>query len=175
MAVISDFGWSGGEVLIVSAAATARVTLEADWVATGGSGNAGDANASTLVGSALADVLTGGLGADTLSGGAGNDPLIGDAGADRLTGGASDAIGDVIADFSAAQGDKVVLSQMDADLVTAGDQAFAFIGSTAFANTAGQLRFAVGVLRGDQDGYGLADFQIQMTGATSITATNFWL
>jgi Ca2+-binding RTX toxin-like protein len=147
--------------------------------------NAGDANAVTLVGSARADLLTGGLGADTLSGGAGNDTLIGGAGADRLTGGLGadsfrfdsigDAAGDVVTDFNAAQGDKVDLRPMDADLGLAGDQAFAFMGNTAFSNVVGQLRFAAGALEGDVDGNGVADFQIQLHAVGSLIATNFWL
>jgi Ca2+-binding RTX toxin-like protein len=115
---ITDLGLGGGDVLIVSAGATANATLAADWVATAGSGNAGVANvnaagfdvtltaavgpngwnvsnagqaaAVTLIGSARADVLTGGSGADTLIGGVGNDTLIGGGGADSLIGGQGD-------------------------------------------------------------------------------------
>jgi large repetitive protein len=147
--------------------------------------NAGEAGAVTLTGSARADVLTGGLGADTLTGSAGNDTLIGGAGADRLTGGlnadsfrfdnAADAAGDVITDFKTSQGDKLDLQLIDADAGVVGDQAFAFIGSNAFSNVAGELRFAAGMLEGDLDGNGVADFQIQMDMVATLAATDFWL
>jgi Ca2+-binding RTX toxin-like protein len=142
-------------------------------------------DAVMLTGSRRADVLMGGAGADTLIGGAGNDTLVGGAGADHLTGGvgadsfrfdsAADATGDVVTDFNAAQGDKLDLRLIDANAGLAGDQAFAFIGSTGFGSVAGELRFAAGVLEGDVDGDGAADFQIQINGVASLTATNFWL
>jgi Ca2+-binding RTX toxin-like protein len=143
------------------------------------------ADAVALTGSRRADVLMGGAGADTLIGGAGNDTLVGGAGADHLTGGvgadsfrfdsAADATGDVVTDFNAAQGDKLDLRLIDANAGLAGDQAFAFIGSTGFGSVAGELRFAAGVLEGDVDGDGAADFQIQLSGVASLTDTNFWL
>jgi RTX calcium-binding nonapeptide repeat (4 copies) len=64
------------------------------------------------------DQLMGGLGNDLLHGGAGNDTLIGGAGADRFLfssgqGFNPDDLGvDVIVDFDAAQGDRLVFSQM---------------------------------------------------------------
>jgi hypothetical protein len=68
-------------------------------------------------GVAARDVLIGGVGQDTLIGGAGDDTLRGDAGEDRLVGGpGADVIVfepgsgiDQVADFSAAEGDRVDL------------------------------------------------------------------
>ena len=70
----------------------------------------------TGTGNGSNNLITGGIGADTLSGGGGADTLIGGAGADTLTGGLGsdtfilakgDANGDLITDFSRAQGDKI--------------------------------------------------------------------
>lgn len=78
-----------------------------------------------LVGGTGNDRLEGGAGGDTLMGDAGSDVLIGGSGNDALTGGAgadnfvvnfpsilTEGV-DVIADFSRAEGDKVVFSQMN--------------------------------------------------------------
>ncbi|UPY35439.1 Calx-beta domain-containing protein [Sediminicoccus sp. KRV36] len=150
--------------------------------------------ANTLTGTAFGeaifgqggnDLLDGAGGDDVLDGGNGNDTLIGGAGKDRLTGGANadtfrfddvfDADGDVITDFTVAQGDKVDLQLMDADSNTLGDEAFAFIGAGALTGLAGELRFDAGILEGDVDGNGIADFQVQITGVASLASTNFWL
>lgn len=82
-----------------------------------------------IVGGAGNDRLEGGSDADTLMGDAGNDTLIGDLGNDALTGGAgadqfvinvprihTEGV-DVFADYSRAQGDKVVFSQASRALV----------------------------------------------------------
>jgi serralysin len=39
----------------------------------------------------------------------------------------------------------------------------------------GQLRFAAGLLQGDVNGDGVAEFQVQMTGVTSLSAASIWL
>ena len=79
-----------------------------------------DSQADTLNGNAGNDVLYGGSGNDILSGGAGNDVLIGGLGNDSMTGGAdADRFmfnglvnngADTIADFTIAQGDKLVFT-----------------------------------------------------------------
>ena len=76
---------------------------------------AGMAGNDRLTGLAGRDTLLGGGGADTLSGGSGNDWLAGGNGRDRLIGGrgADDFVystgRDVIVDFRAGQGDRLVL------------------------------------------------------------------
>jgi len=147
--------------------------------------NAGEVNAVAFTGSARPDLLTGGLGADTLSGGVGNDTLIGGGDADRLTGGlgsdnfvfssAGDAVGDVVTDFKAAEGDKLDFRPMDANTALDDDQAFAYLGGGAFTGTAGQLRFAGGVVHGDVNGDGVADFAIQLAGVASLATGSLWL
>lgn len=93
------------------------------------------------------DGLSGGDGGDLLFGEAGDDWLQGDGGADALTGGtgadyfvfmlASDSTAasfDTIADFTPGDGDVIDLSAIDADLATAGDQAFTWAETTPTAN-----------------------------------------
>lgn len=79
-------------------------------------GNTGN---DSLFGFAGNDRLSGGGGDDLLSGGAGNDWLAGARGLDVLNGGAGadsfvfgvvDGLGDVIEDFSAAEGDRIAVS-----------------------------------------------------------------
>ena len=151
-------------------------------------GLAGD---DTLDGAGGGDVLNGGLGDDVLSGGDGDDILLGGAGADILSsGGGGDgyrfapgdtgtgADADRITDF-AANYDKVDLRGIDADSGTAGDQAFSFIGTSAFTAAAGQLRYAFDGtdtwLQGDIDGDAVADFEIAFTGNHARVAGDFYL
>ena len=126
-------------------------------------------------------IFFGGQGSDTLTGGAGTDAIFGGGGGDALRGGlgndtfrydnltdsfgATNATRDRILDFTA--GDKIDLSRIDA--ITGGaDDAFTFIGSAAFGNVAGQLRFTdvgggIFNIEGDVNGDGFADFAILVT------------
>jgi hypothetical protein len=45
----------------------------------------------------------------------------------------------------------------------------------AFSGAAGQLRFAGGILAGDVNGDGIADFEVKVTGAASLVAGDFVL
>ncbi len=126
--------------------------------------------------------IDGGVGNDRIDGGAGNDILIAGAGADILTGGrgrdtfvfseVNDGTGR-ITDFS-ARDDRIDLSKIDANSSTSANDAFSFIGSAAFSNVAGQLRFANGFVEGDVNGDGVADLSIQL-GRTAIALDNFVL
>jgi Ca2+-binding RTX toxin-like protein len=134
-------------------------------------------------GNALNNVLTGNDGNNVLNGGAGNDTLIGGLGTDMLTGGTGadtfvfndisevgkGAQRDVIYDFSSLQGDKIDLSAFDANLGTAGLDAFTFIGSGDFTG-AGQLRFVDQVLSGNVSGNAGADFEIHLVGVNTFSA-----
>ena len=134
----------------------------------------GDSGANLLAGLGGNDVLDGGGGNDNLSGAHGADILIGGLGKDGLLGGNDadrfdfnslsetlPATRDVIIDFSRAQGDKIDLSTIDADIDgTAGNQAFSFIGTTAFTGIDGQLRQTNNVIQGDVNGDQVADFEI---------------
>ena len=83
---------------------------------------------------------------------------------------------DVISDFSSAQGDKIDLSTLDASTLASGNQAFTFIGAGYFSfNVPGMVRFDGGVVQGDVNGDGIADFEIALAGVTSLTAGDFIL
>ena len=151
----------------------------------------GNALNNTLTGNNAANILNGLVGDDSINGGAGNDLLIGGLGADALTGGlgadrfdfnlVTETSGlsiDTIADFSHVQLDKIDLSTIDAKSGTALiNDAFVFIGNAAFSNVAGQLMFdsVTSSIYGDVTGDSVADFQIILTGVTSLLATDFIL
>jgi Ca2+-binding RTX toxin-like protein len=137
----------------------------------------------TLTGTSGKNILLGDLGDDTLRGGGGADELVGGAGADKFVFTAiTDSpfgAGDLIRDFSHAQGDLIDLSGIDANTGAAGDQAFTFIGNALYSGTAGELRFAntapgVVTIAGDVNGDGTSDFHINLYG-TSAVAGDFVL
>jgi pectate lyase len=160
----------------------------------GGNGNDlldGGVGRDTLLGGAGNDVLLGGAGDDSLNGEAGNDRLTGGSGKDTLRGGTGedrfiftqilDSKGgshrDLILDFG--NGDVIDLSQVDARSNSGGDQAFTWIGDRDFTGKAGELR-AVEVygdtrVDADIDGDRRADFQIEMAGHHSLSASDFIL
>ena len=120
------------------------------------------------------DVLQGGSGNDTLSASAGRDTLTGGEGADVfLWSFAADigfALRDRITDFTPGE-DKIDLSRIDADLFTAGNQSFTFIGTDPFSGRAGELRYdpVTGWLSGDITGSGSRNFSLILDGAPEIT------
>jgi Ca2+-binding RTX toxin-like protein len=136
------------------------------------------------------DVLTGGAGADTLFGGGRGDTLTGGAGNDIFR---YDSVTDSnsterdgIQDFNA--GDVIDLRRIDANTLLDGDQAFTFIGSSAFGPpgpaSAGQLRFEnislggpIWLVQGDVNGDGVSDFEIVLviSPADPITSSDFLL
>ena len=136
------------------------------------------------------NALVGGGGNDRLFGFAGNDTLDGGAGFDQMTGGAGNdlfvfhaaadsTIGtpDRILDF--ASGDQIDLADIDADTGLAENQSFNFIGTGAFTNTAGELRYQQvsgnTFVYGDTNGDGAADFAIRLNGTHTVTADYFLL
>lgn len=66
----------------------------------------GDADADTLFGGQDNDTLSGGAGADSLLGNKGDDSLVGGSGADTFRSGTANG-NDTIADFNAAEGDRI--------------------------------------------------------------------
>lgn len=147
----------------------------------------GDDGANVINGMGGTNALQGRGGNDTLIGGIGNDKLEGDAGADTLTGGLgfdtfifvatsdSPMTGrDTITDFLSLT-DKIDLKAIDANTTLAGDQAFTYIGSGAFTKKAGQLSFTGGLVAGDVNGDGIADFQIVVKGLAVLAAGDFIL
>ena len=139
-----------------------------------------------LRGGAGNDVLTGGAGADVIYGGARGDTLTGNGGPDRFrylaVTDSNSTERDGIQDFNA--GDLIDLRKIDADTNTARDQAFNFIGSAAFSNAAGELRFEnislggpIWIVQADVDGNGVSDLEIVLVIVDSdpITAGDFVL
>jgi hypothetical protein len=145
----------------------------------------GSAFSDRLMGGIFGDTLLSGNGNDILNGAAGNDTLEGGLGNDRLFGGAGadlfvftqlgDSHGyalrsdgkkympDIVADFASGE-DKIDLSVIDAIAGTAADDAFRFIGTSAFSHHAGELRIQVQggstLIFADVDGDGGADMTI---------------
>ena len=174
----------------------------------------GTAGNNHLVGTSAAETLRGLAGNDRLSGGAGNDTLIGGLGIDTLHGGAGHdsfvfttmrdsapgfpgyinnngfnaASGagyrDIILDFTQGQ-DRIDLSQIDANLTLAGDQAFIWRGAGAFSGSTADLVYRQfdfaghaqdkTIIYGDLNHDGRADFQIELTGLFTLTRDDFVL
>ncbi|QNN64238.1 calcium-binding protein [Sphingomonas rhizophila] len=154
-------------------------------------GNSGN---NLLYGKDGADTIRAGLGNDILYGENGTDYLYGGSGLDRFYGGAGadlfafenldfagmgSGTADRIHDFSHAQGDRISLELVDANSNVGFDQAFTFVGSAAFSNVAGQLRYQQisgnTYVQGDTDGDGKADFWIRIDGLHALAATDFIL
>lgn len=151
-------------------------------------GNAGD---DDLYGADGRDALNGGAGSDDLYGGDGDDAIFGGLGKDVLAGGASNDVfkysnvidsgilastRDVIADFAA--GDKIDLSAIDAKAGFSRNDSFTFIGGAAdltLAKANGAVWFDNGVVYASADKDLAAEFQIELTRVTSLTAADFVL
>ncbi|BAL23743.1 M10 family metallopeptidase C-terminal domain-containing protein [Azoarcus sp. KH32C] len=146
---------------------------------------------NVLIGNASSNRVEGGDGSDHLDGKAGNDVLVGGGGLDILTGGAgkdtfdfnnlsemgvTSSTWDVITDFK-TRSDRIDLSALDANSVTAGDDAFSavILGADAAFTSAGQLKFAGGVLYGNTDADSDAEFAIQLTNLASLSASDLIL
>ncbi|MGZ8286175.1 MAG: cadherin domain-containing protein [Allosphingosinicella sp.] len=170
-------GTSGGDSISATSTNVALRTSHEEDVVHGRDGHdniQGMAGDDDLYGEAGNDVLTGGAGADRLTGGLGKDQFSYTALADS-----AGASRDLIMDFSRAQADKISLSAIDANSVAGGNQAFTFIGASAFSNAPGQLRYETSAgmttIWGDVNGDGLADLQIQLAGSIALVASDFVL
>jgi Ca2+-binding RTX toxin-like protein len=155
----------------------------------------GGGGADLLDGFSDRDRLSGGPGADTLQGSFGNDTLNGGAGADTLYGGLADdtfvffaggstaATSDLIGAATepgvafhapgALPGDLIDVSGIDADMTTAGNQAFVFGTATG----AGRL-WAVDVgtrtvIRGNVDGDAAAEFAVGIDDGPAVLASAY--
>lgn len=141
----------------------------------------GNNDANTLTGNSGANLLIAMGGDDSLNGGAGADTMAGGLGDDHFV--FADVVAgagvDTIIDFSHAQSDKIDLSGVDANTSLGGDQAFVFIGASAFHDVAGELRFMVSgsntTVMGDTNGDGVADFTLNLTGVTTLVSGDFLL
>jgi Ca2+-binding RTX toxin-like protein len=146
----------------------------------------GSAFADKLVGNAVSNVLNGGAGNDTITGGAGADTLFGGGGNDTFIFVASADFGtaagpDWIMDFNAggsnaaSKVDLIDLSAIDANSKTTKDDPFTFIGSAQFHHKVGELRYdaASGILSGDVNGDGIADFSLKITLTGTLDSSDF--
>jgi VCBS repeat-containing protein len=152
----------------------------------GGSGNdtlsSGNGNDS-LFGSFDFDILNARGGQDRLDGGAKADTLTGGLGFDIFD---YNAIGDsgpfsqsdLITDFVRGA-DRINLSDIDANTLIAGDQAFVFIGGATFSNVAGQLRvFRSAIdttLQADVNGDSVVDFMIRFDDVLFLNTSDFMM
>jgi serralysin len=146
-----------------------------------------DLNGRSLVEGTVGDYLISNF--ENAIGGSGKDRLIANDEANRLKGGAGAdtfvfesrlaANGDKILDFSQAALDKISLSAIDANSTVSGNQAFKFIGSAAFHDTAGELRYVVKsgdtLIQGDINGDGNADFTITIDASLTLKSGDFIL
>ncbi|MGK6321727.1 hypothetical protein ACMGDM_01435 [Sphingomonas sp. DT-51] len=175
-------GSAAGDTLDKSASADRfhLVGLGGDDRLIGGSGN------DVLDGNGGNDILSGGAGNDVLRGGTGTNIYTGGEGADRfvITGGAHGTI----TDFSAAQGDTIDLSHLDAITGNAPGTIdhFSFVEGGRFSAKAGELiarqdtSFSDGshwLVLGDTTGDGHADFVLHVTTQTAhaLTSSDFLL
>jgi Ca2+-binding RTX toxin-like protein len=179
------FAGLGSNSHVLTSLGTKNGTTGSDTL-TGTSGN------EVINGLGGSDKLSGGSGSDKLSGGSGNDLLSGGTGRDELFGGSgndtfafavaddskSSAGIDVIMDFVKG-GDKISFSSVDANTKVAGDQAFTFRGMAGFTKSAGEMYVssANGITKamGDVNGDGIADIEVRLNGAFSMSASDFLL
>lgn len=127
--------------------------------------------------------IYGNAGDNTIYGGDGRDLLYGRAGADTFVfknvTDSDVAIGgrDIVKDFDFAQGDRIDLSAIDANIGLAGDQGFQFVGTHSFSGEAGELRVKFGggntLLQGDTNGDGAADFSVILQGHHVLDSGSF--
>lgn len=147
----------------------------------GGTGNSLD---NVIRGNAGDNLLMAQAGDDTVHGSEGKDRLIGGIGQDQFVFSAVGHIGNSVstrdAIFDFAQGaDLIDFSGIDAIAATGPDDAFAFIGASAFSGTAGELRAATSGahthVQGDVDGDATADFDLVVIGLLALGAGDFIL
>lgn len=146
-----------------------------DFIGLGNAVLAGTTVADTLTGTDGNDVLRGGLGADSLFGGAGGDRFVYRSAADSGVGPARDVIRDWSAD------DRLDLSLLDGDISTAPHDALDFIGAGPATRIVDEGAIKYYHVNGNTyvvasvDGDSNADFQIEIIGLHTLTASNFIL
>jgi serralysin len=127
-----------------------------------------------VIGSAGGERIIANQAANHLTGGGGGDWFTYFATTDSAPGAA-----DTITDFSAAAGDMLNLEGIDANVFSVFNDAFQFIGTSAFHNVAGELRYEViggnAHVFGDTNGNGVADLEIILNNVTSLSGPEFFL
>ena len=132
-----------------------------------------------LQGTNVANTLSGGAAGDYLAGGGGNDTLTGNGGADRFVFNAplnATTNVDKVTDFKTAEGDKLVLSALMFDGLSAGGTVLLETGDAATTASPTVLYNATtGMLSYDKDGNGAAaavNFA-ELQGAPTLSSTDF--
>ena len=197
---VSDLGFGGSDIFVVSSGATANISVAKAWIATNDSINNGTTNITTkgfginlsaiesgtgftVTNTGNASTINGSKLADTLIGGAGNDHLTGGAGSDKFVFklAASSKKVYTLSDFTASD-DKIQLSKT----VFKGFSAVGSISDTNFLSEAGKNTAATadqkliydssaGKLYYDADGVGgTAAVQIALIGnKAALTSSSF--
>ena len=180
---INDSGNSGEADTIIL-----RFSLSTYSLANGIENLNSDGSVSTIIGNTLDNIIHGGASSSAINGGEGRDVLLGQLGADRLSGGSdadtfqyerlddsSAGNKDIITDFQPGKGDKIDLSEIDANALIEGDQAFRYSSGKKFTKkgSAGQLIFNKGIARVDVDGDRQADMEILISGIKKANASFF--
>lgn len=150
-----------------------------------------DSDDDQLTGNSAANRIFGLSGNDRLDGAAGNDIIVGGSGKDRMTGGsgADDFVissvefsrpgtsgRDVINDFVSGS-DDLDISGIDANTTSSGNQQFAFSGNRAAENSVWVVAANTSdlLVRGDNNGDGVYDFEIYLFGISNLVAGDFIL
>ena len=167
---------NAGNDTVWSALANYTLANNVETLNLGGTGNfngTGNAGNNTISGNGGSNILIGGLGVDTMRGNLGADTFDFNAILESLVGTSRD----IIADFSSTQLDKIDLSTIDANSTLVNDQAFATAILTSGAFTAeGQLRLVGNILSGNTDSnFATSEFEIQLTGVTTLSGADFIL
>lgn len=145
-----------------------------------------------VVGSAVRDRIIGDGLANTMSGGGGNDRIAGGKGADTLWGEAGKdtffykAVGespvqngkfDLIMDFDRAEGDKIDVSTIDANIGKSGNQAFRFDPQGDGAGKTGQISYWIDGgkthIYGNIDKDKKAEFHVVVNGEIDLQGSDF--
>lgn len=125
-----------------------------------------------LSGLAGGDVLKGGLGADILTGGTGADTFVYETVAESTK-----TLRDRIMDFSAADGDKIDLSAVDASTGYPGNQDFQWRGLGSYQGVESQLRYSYSeyqtIIYGDINRDGVSEFSVAVNGLHFLTSDDF--
>jgi Ca2+-binding RTX toxin-like protein len=177
----------GNDIASGGAGSDAISTGAGSDTASGGTGNdtisTGTSNDKANGGDG-ADKIDLGGGADTGNGGAGNDVIV--TGVDTSTDTVTTGTGvdkvvatgtggtDIITDFNAGQGDKIDVSQNDANIGTTGVQDWTYVPGGLTAGVAGQVTFdaAAHALLFSNDTDAAAEFSISLTGVASFSASS---
>ncbi|MGO4851785.1 beta strand repeat-containing protein [Phaeovulum sp. W22_SRMD_FR3] len=182
--VVTEESSSGYDRIISEVSLTLRDNVEhLTLVGTATSGFGNDLN-NEMTGNDRDNVLRAGQGSDTLIGGLGQDTLDGglDTGYDAFVFNSVEdsraGAYDRIENFNEAY-DRIVLTNIDADTLNTGNQAFSFIGTDGFNGAAGELRYQVyaggTLISGDVDGDRVADFAVLLAGSHILTSADFYL